>query len=262
MKRLLVFLLVLNGPIQAGLSQASLAPSVLRQQLESNDVSVRIRAFAALEAMPDAIQVAVQAGAIPALLARETNFIETTLRSSGGRVGTSEKYGEGYSEYYSRVLDAVNQYGNKEDPNILRVLGDAVYNGDSEFAIQLEKTYGEQLLPSILGMEKSDLSGRRMQALDMLTSVARNDKELSKAGAASIHQVLMRDLSDKSMAIRMLAVRGIASVGTMADLAVLRKLAESDRGFEELPDSKVKRYFVREESQKAIAQIQRRSATR
>jgi hypothetical protein len=66
------------------------------------------------------------------LLDKENRLIATTLIESGGESGVSDKYGEGYSDYYSKLLGVVKNIDDvSDDRRALNVLAQRAYNPGS-----------------------------------------------------------------------------------------------------------------------------------
>ena len=101
----LVLILSLGPPARTArvTIQDQSAVTQLLNELQSPDVRRRERAFNELLRTPVVLADPVVSGAIVDLLERETRLIETTLRESKGEIGVSDKYGEGFGEYYSAV---------------------------------------------------------------------------------------------------------------------------------------------------------------
>jgi len=258
----LFILLVFALSVGLALSQTAETqiPSAVNQQLASPDPSVRAKGFEALLATPGILRTPTGVRAIVSLLQRETALIEETLRDSGGKIGVSAKYGEGYGQYYAKVLGTVNTIGNKDDPEVLDALVKATYNANSDFAMQLAKTKGAQILPTVLDLCKRPAVGSRMQGVEMLGTIVRENRALSAAATNQIKAAASAALIDTEGAIRQSATAILAEIGDAHDIPDLELVAKNDKGVQ--LETGERRYFVREAAQKAIARIRQRSSPR
>ena len=203
MRKLYISTLIVIGLLAYyAFSQTTGMPIDLARQLESPDPSERAKAFEVLARLPAVLQTSAGIQAIVKLLQREKALIESTLRDSNGKVGVSEKYGEGYGEYYSKVLGLLATIGNKNDPEVLDILARAVYEADSGFAVELAKTKGIQILPAIFDLCKKPLVGSRMQGIEMLGTIVHENKALSAAAKTQMKTAVSAALRDADGAVR------------------------------------------------------------
>ena len=261
MRKLYISTLIVIGLLAYyAFSQTTGMPIDLARQLESPDPSERAKAFEALVRLPAVLQTSAGIQAIVKLLQRETALIESTLRDSNGKVGVSEKYGEGYGEYYSKVLGLLATIGNKNDPEVLDILARAVYEADSGFAVELAKTKGIQILPAIFDLCKKPLVGSRMQGIEMLGTIVHENKALSAAAKTQMKTAVSAALRDADGAVRQSATAVLGEIGDARDISDLEMVAKNDKGV--LLESGERRYFLRDAAAKAIVKIRQRSTTR
>jgi len=259
----LVLILSLGPPARTGrvTIQDQSAVTQLLNELQSPDVRRRERAFNELLRTPGALADPVAPGAIVDLLERETGLIEATLRESKGEIGVSAKYGEGFGEYYSAVVDTVDRTGDKKNKRVLEALARSSYNADSPLAIRLAKEYGPSIVSSVLEISRSDIPGRRGDAIWMLDSILLNNEKLSPATIAQIQRAVTDAVADRDVRVRQLAVRALGDVGSTTNIALLTRVAQTDGGSFTTNDGKL-RYPVREEAEKALAKIKRKAGSR
>ena len=263
MKRIYMILALLAGLTSGqGIAQTktSTVQSSFSNQLQSPEVPERQKAFGALLRSPEVLKGPSGSDLVVDLLERETNLIESTLLASNSRVGVSQKYGEGYSEYYAQVLDTAVAVGNRLNPHVIEVLARASYNSDSGFAIGLAKEYGVQISTVIIELAQSPLSSRRMQAVEMLGTILQECKTLPVPVERRIRLTLLNAISDQGDGVRLQAVITLGEVGELSDIGLLNQVRQNDKGIV-LPD-KSRRFFVREAADKAILKIRERASTR
>ena len=258
----LVLILSFGPPVRvrtsSGRVQGQSVVLQLLNELQSPDVLQRERAFNELLRTPGALADPPVSGAILDLLERETRLIEATLRESKGEVGVGERFGE----YYSAVADTVDRTGDKKNKRVLEALAKSAYNADSPFAIRLAKEYGTSIVSPVLETTRSDVPTRRADAIWMLDSILLNNEKLSRATIAQIQRAVTDAVADKDVRVRQLAVRALGDVGSTTNVALLTRVAQTDEGSFTTNNGKLQRYPVREEAEKAIAKIIRRSGSR
>ncbi len=171
--------------------------------------------------------------------------------------GVSVKYGEGYSEYYSTLLGAVDQIADYNDKRTLNILVHSTYNPDSPFAMKLA-SYGEAVVPMLLELATSDIAPDRGNAVGVLGEILKVEKyRLTRLPAETLEQVeqaLIMGTSDEDIGVRILAVRSLGKGGNKDTVQLLERVAQSDPAA--IPaDAGKNRYPVREEAMKAIRLI-------
>lgn len=132
--------LLIVGSVTVLTSQGS-NESALLIQLQSKDWDQRYAAFNELILIPDVLKSDEIRTALIDLLDKENRLINSTLAESSGQSGVSVKYGEDYSEYYSRIQDAVEDIASYFDnTHALDVLTRSAYSYDSPLAAFLVKS--------------------------------------------------------------------------------------------------------------------------
>jgi hypothetical protein len=107
------------------------------EKLHSEQWTDRARAYARLRIDKEILEKESVRLALMDLLGRENTLIESVLRESHEQAGVSDKYGEGYGEYYSRLLDTVSSIANWNDPRQVCLLAHRSYDPESAFASKL-----------------------------------------------------------------------------------------------------------------------------
>lgn len=133
--------------------------------------------------------------ALLAALDAENKLIRSTLRESGGALGVSDKYGEGYSEYVADLLGSVSSFADFSDPAVLRVLAQSPYNPDSKFAGELA-LHADGLIPVLTEDASSDVPLIRGATLLFIGSILHNFRP--DALRAEDATTLMHLLSDRA----------------------------------------------------------------
>jgi hypothetical protein len=250
---LLVFLVV--GVVFA-MSQKSEDQAILLSQLESDNWRQRAIAVDKLIASRNTAKSEEVKNAMIDLLDRENQLIESTLRESNGLEGVSVKYGEGYSEYYSVLLGAVDQVADNNDTRTLNILVHSSYNSDSPFAKKLA-SYGGAVVPMLLDMASSDITTYRGKALGVLGEILKVEKfRLNRLPAdtnARIEQALIRGAGDEDVGVRILAVQSLGKAGNKDTIELLERIAQSDPAANPGRVAGENRYPVREAALKAIS---------
>lgn len=230
--------------------------SRLLSQLQADDWLQRSRGVEKLIADRKALGSKEVKGALVDLLDRENQLIESTLRESNGLEGVSVKYGEGYSEYYSVLLGAVDQVADYNDNRTLNILVHCSYNSDSPFAVKLA-SHGEPVVPMLLEMARSDLPANRANALGVLGEILKIEKYrvvvLRLETQGQVEQALIRGTDDEDVGVRMLAVQALGKAGNSDTIELLERIAQSDKASIPGAGAAKNRYPVREEALKAIS---------
>lgn len=185
------------------------------------------------------------------LLERENTLIESTLRESHEQTGISGKYGEGYGEYYSKLLATVSSTANWKDPNQLCILTHGSYDPESAFASRLAAA-GSAAVPCLVKMSGSDLGLTRAKAVAVLVRISAKSR-LDSATSQSIRQIVLRALRDSSDTVRSDAVHALGKFGGEDMIEALREVEQSD------PSPEVQGLSIRADATKAIAAIHRRT---
>jgi len=246
-------------------SQGSDNRNALLSQLRSNNWQERAAAAEKLIVDRDALRSDQVKIALIDLLERENQVIESTLRESNGQEGVSVKYGEGFSEYYSALLGAVDQVADSSDKRTLDGLTRSAYNPDSQFALKLA-SYGSAVVPTLLELANSDVGPRRASAVALLSQILKRDKMRTDHMSTDIYQqvkgVLVRGLGDDDVGVRIQAARGLGEVGDKDAIPLLERLAQNDPASAPAAERGKKKFPVRDEAFKALSAIKANDANR
>ena len=102
--------------------QRASAPASALSDLKSTNMQRRIDAYDRLSKDRAALKTTEVIGALLDLLDRENQLIHKTLVDSDGKIGVSDKYGEGYGEYVAELLGTVVETVDWHDPRQLCIL--------------------------------------------------------------------------------------------------------------------------------------------
>jgi hypothetical protein len=186
-------------------------------QLKSNNWEDRAKAFYtihSIDSSPDAKEIKA---ALLDLLDRENQLIESTLKESNGEKGVSVKYGEGYSEYYSDLLRFVEKQSDLSDKRTLSIIVHGGYDPESVFAQKLMNR-GEEIVPILMEMHKSDLYGARYNSVMMLGQlVGRYRSKVSDQTADQIMQILIASQFDSNPMVKAGAIKSLQRLGKKND---------------------------------------------
>jgi hypothetical protein len=125
---------------QKALSKPSVA--VLLTRLQSQSEVERSKAFEALRSNPAVLKRPEVRAALLDLLDRENRERDAKLlqAQNSPQEDKGEAEDEGYAEYYSHVLGAVDSFADWNDPRQACILVDASYNDDSAFAAERDQS--------------------------------------------------------------------------------------------------------------------------
>lgn len=248
------------------IGQQVASPEKSSADLRSADWGTRASAFDALQKLPGVWRSPAMARQLAELLGRELSLIDATLRSSGMRTGVAEKYGEGYAEYEAEVLDTCVKYCERQTllsvmlaearsdlsavrQNAVEVLGEIADKGFSESQ--------QAMIDSTLLSNAKDTHSWfiRLGAVTAIASRLRQAAGMTNARREQLHSMIVVAAADKTVQVRISAVRSLGEIGDSRDLPLLQRIAASD------PESSSVRgrmtYPVRDQAAHAIARMAR-----
>jgi hypothetical protein len=188
-------------------------------------------------------------------VAHENDVIDQAFREGSG---SSDKYGESYSEFAGVVADYLFSIIDIADVAALTAIAQSPYHFNGELSQRLA-THGEVLVPAVLELSASDISPKRWQAFGLAGEMHRlNRRGATKApigaGAlARLTEVLVAGTRDPNITNRKIAVRNLGIAGLRDVLPLLETIAQTDNGVATLHGSP--QYLVRDEARMAIARI-------
>src|ERR1044071_2916328 len=151
-----------------------------------------------------------------------------TLRDSGGEVGVSGKYGEGYSEYYDRLLENVADNADFQGPPQLRILAQSAFDEGSRLARKLSDQ-GILILPILFDIIGTGTREQRATILLVLADVAVKTKSLPHSDYSRIMNALVSGMHDEtapgSISVRMSAARAVGRIGGVESIHALEEVA-------------------------------------
>jgi hypothetical protein len=235
-----------------------------RTMLTSADWTVRMKAFDALNARSNAWSEPGMAGALEHLFERENRMIAATLRESGGTVGVSDKYGEGFTYYYSSLFNACLARCDRGD-FLTVLLGDAVRGSPVRehtlevLGMNVMRFNAEQRgkIDEALAQAAGDSTNEfvRDAALRAIGEVVRRDAALGSSQRARLHQAVVGAAEDRRLMIRLTVVRRLADFGEPGDVALLQCMASQDT-LQRVSAGRVT-YPVRDEANRALARARK-----
>jgi HEAT repeat protein len=189
------------------------------------------------------------------LLVRENRVIDS-VNALG--FGTSEKLGEGYSEYAARVAEACDRSCNRADPATIQALATTSYNPEGPFAERLARENGSQIIPFLMRRFRGGSPLSREAALRMLGTVHANNTRLTGDEIGLIHDVALEALGTSSpVEMRIAGIELLSRVGDARDIPALREIAARDKVEERRGSGVV--FPVRSAAALALSRIKARS---
>lgn len=255
-KRLIWFTVIamIMAGIALGISQNGNQNELL-SRLRSGEWKERAAALEKLIADRKALRSDEVKNSLIDLLDTENQEIVSAYREGHP---VSEKYGEAYSEYYSKVLAVVDQVADVRDQRALDVLARGSYNPDSPFATKLAG-YGDAIVPTLLELARSDFAPHRENALAILGEVLKGGKHSTKGMpkeiSEEIKQALVKGTGDEEFWVRSQAVRSIGKSGDKDAIPLLERIMQTDPGAIPAAEPGAQRFPVREEALRAISLI-------
>ena len=212
--------------------------------LASSQWTVRMKAFAAMNAERSPWRRPDQRQWLGELLARENAVVVASLRRTDSLRGVSNEFGEEYSLYYAQVLETCEQYCD-HTPSVVVALANGAYSPSSPFAKRLLTRHGPALVSVMIRRIEGGIPERQHGAVAMLGRLIAVDRMLAPAALDSAQRGLLRAATDSSVLVRQIAIRTIGDVGTITTIPAITR-AESD------PDPSV-RSFARAARARLVA---------
>jgi hypothetical protein len=177
------------------------------------------------------------------------------LVESDGKIPVSDKYGEGYSEYYAQLLGSVEQTVDWYDPDEVCILAQGSYNPDSQFATTLALRGGATAAPCLLEMAQGSVNDR-WEAAPVLVHLSSVTKDLPLDVQQQIRQAITGALQDPEL--RLVTIEALNKFGNSDVIPILQDIERSDQYSRVLADG-TRRYDIRAAAIKAIQSIQERT---
>jgi HEAT repeat protein len=239
-------------------SQKSEDQRQLLPKLYAADWQERDRAVSKLIGNQDILTEQDVRIALVDLLDRENRLIEETLRESNGAEGVSVKYGEGYSEYYSRLLGAVMQTADFADSRAVSALAHSSYDPGSLIVKELA-AHANAIAPVVLELTSSDISSIRCQAYGVLGEILSSDNHQTNSLAPEVRdqikETLVRGAHDEDIGVRIQTVRALGKSGDPDSLTLLENILSNDSGAVPAAEPDKNIFPVRQEALRAIIAI-------
>lgn len=229
---------------------------VALRDMAAPELAVRMGAFDVLSSQRAALGMSAGAAALVAGLERENELIESILRASNGKETVGDRYGEGYGEYYAELLGACATHCNRSEARTIRALARAAYDPRSDFALDLAKRHGPELVPLMIEDLDSMHSRRKNDALRMLGEIVALNPALPAAARRAARDAIVRGAQDPtSFLVRRAGVQALGRAGTAADIALLERIAERDSGIAMVNGRTT--YPVRDAARQAIVTLRK-----
>ena len=251
----MIFALLLGAAASAAQQTHASKPQVttLLAGLYAAKWTDRAEAYEELRDDPMAIPKPEVQSALMELLDRENQLIESTLRDSHERVGVSEKYGEGLSEYVGELGETVDTFANWNDPRQVCIFVHEAYNPESKFAAKIA-SHAKLATPCLIEMYSSDVGLVRAEAAGVLVqAVAKAKDQLDRNTIGIANQLIVRALRDRDDAVRSTSVSALGKFGGQDMIPALEQVAQSD------PSPEVQGHSIRKSALNAIDAIQKRA---
>jgi hypothetical protein len=234
------------------------------QQLRSADWGQRAKALEALRSKPALFAAPGMAATLLQSLGREMEVIRATLRESRGAVGVSEKYGEGFGEYYSELFEACLTYcenqgllalmlrdarnGSEAQSSAVELLG--VVRNHATFLPQHRRVIDSALVAAATFPESFMV---RSAGLTALGNVLQANRSVAPEDKLRMRGAIVGATKDAYSSVRMAAVSALGDLRDPNDLPLLRQIAGGDTA-QSVNQGKVN-FPVRDQARRAIAKI-------
>jgi hypothetical protein len=255
------FIAAACGPATArGWQQAvSNKPSVavLLARLHSQDDVERSTAFEGLRSNPAALQSPDVRAALLDLLDRENQELDAKLlqAQNSSQEDKGDAVDEGYAEYYSNVLGAVDSFADWNDPRQACILVSAGSSPDSTFATEVAR-HGKTTIPCLIRRSQSEVDANRSVAVPMLVqALATQKNNLDSGTVETARQTILKALRDPHVMLRSFTVTALSTFGEADMIPMLKDVAKTDPEFSKESNS----YWIRVAANKAVAAIQKRA---
>lgn len=224
--------------------------------LKSDNLQTRMEAYDKIRGSSELLKRSDVRLALVDLLDRENRLIQVTNSVPGQSV--DEKYGEGYAEYVSFLLETVETIADWHDPRYLCVMAHGLYGPGADIASKLAEEGGAAIVPCLLKMARGDDDDRE-RSISILVQLANVNKSLGREIDPQIQGAILAGLHDSDAQVRRMTIRAIGKFGKPEMVPILENIAQND------PQSRLingkRQYDVREEAIKAIRSIQERAKT-
>ena len=175
----------------------------------------RSEAFEAVRFNPAALKRPQVRPALLDLLDRENRERDAKLLQAPNspQEEKGEAEDEGYAEYYSHVLGAVDSFADWNDPRQACIVVDSSYNDDSAFAAEIVN-HATITLPCLMKRSKSAISLKRAVTVPVLVKVlGKTKRSLDPTAALAARQIVLGTLQDPDEGVRAFVVNALRRKG-------------------------------------------------
>jgi hypothetical protein len=227
--------------------------AALLETLHSSDGSEREKAFEQLRSDSANLNSPKVRTALLELLDRENHELDSQIREAQKRGYPDEGENEGYAEYYSQILDAVDSFANWNDPRQACILVDANSSDESAFSEEIAD-HARMTVPCLVKRSASVISMNRAVSVPVLVQALAKAKDtLDPRTVQSARRIVLGALQDSDEAVRAFTVNALGRYGRKDMIPALRKVAEAD------PEPEVDGHSIRKLAADAIAAIRKRA---
>jgi len=222
-------------------------------QLHADEWTEREAAYERLKSDPEALRNPKVQEALLELLDRENHVAESVNRLGKG---TSEVYGEEYSEYSAELGYVVNSLADWSDPRQVCILVHAFYDADDPDSGAAAKiaSHAGVAVPCLMQMYAGDVTFSRATAVEVLVqALAKGRDQLDASTADRVRHLILSALQDPDELVRSRAMRALGWFGGEDMVPALEQVAKSDPAVD-----KRGRLWIREYASKAITEIRER----
>jgi hypothetical protein len=243
--------------------------STLLANLHSEDSAIRSEALERLRSDPAMLHLPVVRSALFDLLDQNNKEVDQAMRKMEEQQrkhpvqsgGNGEDIAEDGDEFFSWLSDTAASVADWSDRRQVCILVDsaAVLDGPTteETASRMKAA-----MPCILQRSRSEVNINRAIAAPMLVeALAKGKTALDPEITKQAQQLILSNLHDPDPGVRSFTVGGLYNFGEPDMIPALAAVAQSDPAIETQPD-KTQWYPIRDFAAKAIAEIEKRAATR
>jgi HEAT repeat protein len=223
-------------------------------QLHASNWERRSEAFEKLRGDRRALSRPVVHTALVALLDRENQLTEETLRESHELEGVSVRFGEEFSQYKADLGETVDTFTDWTDPWQVCVSTHTSYDPHSKFAGTLA-LHGTFVVPCLLEMLNSDLGIIRGKAsATLVRTISMSARDLDRVVIERAKAAIRSALEDKNPGVQMAVLEAIGHYGEPEFLPALRLFVE----LHPAPSPNTDAFHVRADALRAIQEIETR----
>ena len=199
-------------PAAHGQNDSSIASRL--SDLKSDNFQTRMEAYDKIRGSSELLKRSDVRLALVDLLDRENQLIRIT--NSVPSQSVDVKYGEGYGDYVSLLLETVEKIADWHDPRQLCVIAQSSYDPASDLAKKLAEDGGAAVVPCLLKTARGDKYDRQ-QSISVLVQLASVNKNIDRGIEQQIKEAVLAGLQDSDAQVRRSTVRALGKFGKTRD---------------------------------------------